>query len=86
MSELSLEDLKSIMRAAVGDDEDVDLSRDILDVPFTDLGFDSLAMLEMATLVKRRTGIAISDDDLEHLHTPRGLLEVVAAGAVADAA
>lgn len=77
MSELTLDTLREIMIEAAGDDEAVDLERDILDVPFTDLGFDSLAMLETVTLVKRRTGVSIADDELDAVGTPRALLAKV---------
>lgn len=77
MTELTLDELRQIMTEAAGDDEAVDLAQDILDVPFADLGFDSLAMLETVTLVKRRTGVAIGDDELDEVRTPRLLLEKV---------
>jgi minimal PKS acyl carrier protein len=79
MTALTLEDLRLIMREAAGDDEAVDLEQDILDVPFVELGFDSLAMLETVTLVKRRTGVAIADDELDAIATPRALLDKVGA-------
>ncbi|MBC8091376.1 MAG: acyl carrier protein [Pseudonocardia sp.] len=77
MSELTLDALREIMIEAAGDDEAVDLGQDIVDVPFTELGFDSLAMLETVTLVKRRTGVAIADDELDSVGTPRALLAKV---------
>lgn len=80
MNALTLADLRQIMREAAGDDEAVDLDRDILDVPFVELGFDSLAMLETVTLVKRRTGVAVADDELDQIVTPRALLDKIGAG------
>ncbi|MCY7343516.1 MAG: acyl carrier protein [Pseudonocardia sp.] len=77
MSQLTLDDLRAIMIEAAGDDDAVDLTLDILDTPFTELGFDSLAMLETVTLVKRRTGVAIADDELDSVGTPRALLTKV---------
>lgn len=74
MSQLTLDDLREIMIAAAGEDDGVDLTLEILDIPFTELGFDSLAMLETVTLVKRRTGVAIADDELDSVSTPRALL------------
>jgi len=78
MSELDLDDLRLIMREAAGEGEDVDLGQDILDVPFTNLGFDSLALMETVALIKRRTGVAIGDDELGEIVTPRALLDKVA--------
>jgi act minimal PKS acyl carrier protein len=77
MSELTLDELRTIMIEAAGDDDAVDLDRDVLDTPFTALGFDSLALLETVTLVKRRTGVAIADDELDEVGTPRALLDKV---------
>lgn len=74
---LTLDDLRDILVVAAGEDDDVDLDRDILDVSFEDLGFDSLALLETVTLVKRRTGVAIGDDELDEIVTPRALLSKV---------
>jgi len=74
---LTLDDLREILIVAAGDDDDVDLDRDILDVTFEELGFDSLALLETVTLVKRRTGVAIGDDELDEIVTPRTLLNKV---------
>ena len=74
MSELSLNDLKTVMREVVGEDDVVDLDQDILDVPFVDLAPDSLALMETAALIKRRTGVATCDDEFDEFVTPRALL------------
>jgi act minimal PKS acyl carrier protein len=34
-------------------------------------------MLETVTLVKRRTGVAVADDELDEVRTPRALLDKV---------
>lgn len=77
MSNVTIEQLKDIMRVAAGEDESIDLNGDILDTPFMDLGYDSLALLETAARLKRDHGVAIADEDLHSLETPRALLDHV---------
>ncbi|MFC8450419.1 acyl carrier protein [Kitasatospora sp. NPDC057223] len=74
MSALSIDDLRTILREAAGEDEGVDLSGDIADALFTDLGYDSLALLETALVISRRFGITLADDLLDGADTPRSLL------------
>ncbi|MGY1497629.1 acyl carrier protein [Streptomyces sp. QTS52] len=77
MTELTLEELVGILRESAGEDEGVDLSSDISDTPFTDLGYDSLALLETAGRVQRDFGIALDDDVLGAAETPRLFLAAV---------
>jgi acyl carrier protein len=77
MSSITIEELKSIMGRCVGDDESIDLDGDLLDTPFLTLGYDSLALLETATIIKREYGVAIADDELNDLETPGALLDKV---------
>lgn len=76
-TELSLDDLKRVMRESAGEDESVDLSGDILDTDFTDLGYDSLALLETVGALSREYGVELNDDDLDGVETPRAFLELV---------
>lgn len=74
---LTLEDLVAILRESAGEDEEVDLGGDIVDVPFTDLGYDSLALLETAGRVQRVHGIVLDDEALAVAETPRLFLDAV---------
>lgn len=76
-TQLTIDDLKQIMRECAGEDDSISLDGDILDTSFLDLGYDSLALLETAALVKRRYGVIVSDDDLHGVETPRAFLEKV---------
>lgn len=76
-NQLTIEDLKKIMRECAGEDDSVSLEGDILDTPFLDLGYDSLALLETAALIKRQYGVTVSDEDLHGIDTPRAFLEKV---------
>jgi act minimal PKS acyl carrier protein len=63
------------MRASMG--EAVDLDGDIADVPFAELGYDSLAVLELAGQVKRKYQVTIADDAMLELPTPQTVVEFV---------
>ncbi|MEV7009978.1 acyl carrier protein [Streptosporangium sp. NPDC051022] len=76
MRELTLADLARILRECAGEDEGVDLSGDFGDVPFADLGYDSLAVLETAARLSRDYGVHLSDDDVLDAGTPRKLLQL----------
>jgi len=71
---LTLENLKSIMDRCVGYDDSIAFSDEMLDTPFLELGYDSLALLETAAIVKREYGVQIGDDELHTIETPRALL------------
>lgn len=77
MDELTITGLKAIMRRCAGEDETVNLDGDILDVSFTELGYDSLALLETAAHIKRDYAIPVADHDLEAVETPGELLDLV---------
>jgi acyl carrier protein len=77
MSSLTIEGLRSIMGRCVGDDDSINLDGDLLDTPFLILGYDSLALLETATILKREYGVVIPDDELNDLETPGALLDKV---------
>ena len=75
--DLELADLIHILRECAGVDEGVDLTGDILDTMFTELGYDSLALLEAASRVEREVGVKLSDDAVAAADTPRALLRLV---------
>jgi len=70
MPTFTLDDLRQIMRACAGVDESVDLDGDIDDVAFTDLGYDSLAVLELQSQIQRRYDVPMSDDAQQYMGTP----------------
>ncbi|MFE7274725.1 acyl carrier protein [Streptomyces sp. NPDC057623] len=75
--ELTLTDLTRILRESAGADESVNLDGDILDTPFAELGYDSLALLEAASQIEREVGITLSEDALGEAETPRQFLNLV---------
>jgi act minimal PKS acyl carrier protein len=76
MREFTLEDLKRIVREGAGEDGTT-LDGDLMDVPFADLGYDSLAMLETVSRISREFGTALPDDLAVEARTPRMMLDMV---------
>lgn len=77
MAELTLADLRRILRESAGDDEAAAPDGDGLDVPFTELGYDSLVVLDAIGRIGAEYGLAIPDDAVGGLTTPRLLLDYV---------
>ncbi|CRK55093.1 Acyl carrier protein [Alloactinosynnema sp. L-07] len=77
MNKFDLDDLRAIMRESAGVDEDVDLDGDIADIEFTELGYDSLAVLELASQVQRKYGVPIPDEAVHEMPTPRAAVEFI---------
>lgn len=71
------DDLRRVMRVAVGVDDSVDLDGDITDTEFTDLGYDSLAMMEIMSRVEKEYGISVPDEAIAELPTPGRLVAYV---------
>lgn len=82
MATLSSDDLRRIMREGAGEAEGVNLNGDIFDSAFADLGYDSLAVLEIAVRIKREYGISLSDEAVMEAETPSRLLALANATAV----
>ncbi|MGH3898241.1 MAG: acyl carrier protein [Pseudonocardiaceae bacterium] len=77
MQNFTLDHLKEALRAAAGVDGSVDLDGDVLDTPFEELGYDSLAMLELAGRVQRDFRVPMPDDARHHMPTPRAALTYI---------
>ena len=74
---MTIDDLRRILTECAGEDESVNLADDILDTPFAELGYDSLALMETAARIKQEFGVEISDEEIATIQTPRALLEAV---------
>jgi act minimal PKS acyl carrier protein len=75
--EMALEDLTRILEATAGADEQVDLDGDILDVDFTELGYDSIAVMETASRIERELGVTLNETAVLSATTPRAFLAMV---------
>jgi act minimal PKS acyl carrier protein len=77
MSKFTIEDLIRTMRQCAGEAEGAEFAGDISDVPFDELGYDSLALLETAALVSREYGVKLPDETAGSIGTPAEFLELV---------
>jgi len=75
MRQMTLRDLQDIMRECAGEDESAQSIEEAPDESFADLGYDSLALLETQSRVKREYGVEFSEDDLADITTPREFVE-----------
>ncbi|MFF9149784.1 acyl carrier protein [Streptomyces sp. NPDC055051] len=82
---VTLADLTRMLRESAGEEEGVDLDGDVIDTPFMELGYDSLALLQVIGQIQRDYGIEIPDDAVVDAETPRALLALVNAGQAAAA-
>jgi minimal PKS acyl carrier protein len=73
----TLDDLRQIMRVSVGVDDGVDIDGDISDVNFDDLGYDSLAVLELAGHVRREYGVPLPDEMMQEIQTPASAVALI---------
>ncbi|WP_433547543.1 acyl carrier protein [Streptomyces sp. CA-294286] len=83
---VTLADLTRMLRESAGEEEGIDLDGDVLDTPFIDLGYDSLALLQVIGQIQREYGIAIPDDAIVDAETPGALLALINANPPAQAA
>jgi act minimal PKS acyl carrier protein len=77
MSQMTLDDLTRILREAAGEDSSAALTGDILDTPFADLGYDSIAVLETAGRIQVVYEVVLADDSIVTADTPRELIGLV---------
>jgi minimal PKS acyl carrier protein len=77
MSQFTVEDLKQLLSSCAGLDDAATLDGDVLHVAFADLGYDSLAILELASQVQRTYGVAMPDEAVEHMVSPQAAVDYV---------
>lgn len=77
---VTLADLTRMLRESAGEEEGIDLDGDVLDTPFLELGYDSLALLQVIGEIQRTYGISVPDDAVVDAETPRALLELINSG------
>ncbi|WP_331741931.1 acyl carrier protein (plasmid) [Streptomyces sp. NBC_00726] len=86
MDRLNLTDLAALLRAAAGSDEGVPLDEAAQDTLFLDLGYDSLALLQVTGIVERDHDVALDEEALDEAQTPRAYLDLVNGALAARAA
>ncbi|MFG2956454.1 acyl carrier protein [Streptomyces sp. NPDC048291] len=79
MAEFTVDDFTRILRTGAGVDQQTNLEDErAADTSLVDLGYDSLAVLELTSRIEREYAIAIPDGDLAHTLTPREAAAYVA--------
>ena len=73
----TLDELRELMQACAGVEDDIDLSADIDDIEFEELGYDSLAVLEVASHVQRKYSVPMPDECVEYMKTLRLAVEYI---------
>jgi act minimal PKS acyl carrier protein len=77
MTAFTTEDLARILRGSAGAD-DVELAGEgYLDASYTELGYDSLALLEIQSQIENAFDLTLPDDALSLMRTPRDTVTVV---------
>jgi act minimal PKS acyl carrier protein len=77
MKIFTVTDLVHVMRAAAGEDESINLDGEILDVNFSDLGYDSLAIMETASRIEREFNVSLPEETMATIETPKEFIEFV---------
>lgn len=77
MSLFTLADLQAILRQAAGEIEGYDFGGDVAGRTFADLGYDSLALLEVAARIEQEHGVPVPDEMLSGSTTPYEAVELV---------
>jgi act minimal PKS acyl carrier protein len=73
----TVDTLRDIMSACAGPGKHPELDGEFIDVTYEDLGFDSLAVLQLATRVQQELGVPFPDDAVAEMATPRDVLDYV---------
>ncbi|MFE5873005.1 acyl carrier protein [Streptomyces roseifaciens] len=74
---MTVDDVRRILVECAGVDDSIDITGDISDRPFDELGYDSLALMESAAQIKQEFGVVVPDDELVEVETPRALIDLV---------
>jgi minimal PKS acyl carrier protein len=77
MPTFTVHDLIDTLRECAGEDEPDQLSADVVDIPFDDLGYDSLSIVNTVRRIERERAIVLGDAVLDTVQTPRDLLDAV---------
>lgn len=77
MQQFTLDDLRAIMRASAGVEDGVDLDGNIAEQEFSAMGYDSLALLELAGQLERRYGFPVPEEFATEMETPAAVVTFV---------
>ncbi len=74
---MDIDQLRGILIACAGGEDNEALHGEIADLSFEDLGYDSLALIETAARLKLDHGVDIPDELITEVGTPAELLKLV---------
>jgi minimal PKS acyl carrier protein len=77
MSVFTLDDLRVIMRQSAGELEVDGPGVDIAQTSYVDLGYDSLALLEITAKIKQSLSVQVPDDAVASTATPAATVAAV---------
>jgi act minimal PKS acyl carrier protein len=77
VSAFTTDSLREIMLDCAGPGEHPELEGQFVDTSYEDLGFDSLAVLELASRIQQDMGVPFPDDAVAEMVTPRNVLDYV---------
>ncbi|MFB0632475.1 acyl carrier protein [Streptomyces sp. AB3(2024)] len=77
MDRLELTELARILRIWGGEEECVELSEDVQDLYWDELGYDSLSVLQAIGSIERKYDVLLDGELLERADTPRSFLRCV---------
>lgn len=77
MADFTLETLKEAVDECLGTEDATSLTPAKLDSEFGELGYDSLAVYEIATRLEDTLKISIPDYDIDEMKTPRSLIDYI---------
>ncbi|ATZ29819.1 phosphopantetheine-binding protein [Streptomyces lavendulae] len=77
MDRLELTELARILRIWGGEDDCVELSEDVQDLYWIELGYDSLSLLQATGSIERKYDVLLDGELLELADTPRSFLRCV---------
>jgi minimal PKS acyl carrier protein len=77
MRQFTLDELREILRQADGTSDAGGRSADIADVCYAELGYDSLARLDIIARIKQDLGIQVPDDAVDAHSVPAATVAAV---------
>lgn len=77
MSRFTVDDVRRILRDCAGEPDSTSLDDDFSAVSFEEMGYDSLAVLEMAARIQQEVLVAIPDEVIVDLVTPDAVVNYV---------
>ena len=72
MPAFTFEDLVVMLQSCAGEADEIELDRS-----FAELGYDSLAVMEVTSQIEIRYGVSIAEEELTEAESPRLLIDAV---------